>query len=608
MHGTQPRSDCRYSAFLSYSHADARDAAWLQRKLETYRLPKARRAARRHSDDPRRLKPVFRDSAELAAAADLDEALLLALAQSDCLIVVCTPDAAKSKWVAREIEAFTALHGREHIVAALFRGEPAEAFPPGLVHVDADGRRHEPIAADFRKEGEGKRLALLKLVARLATVELDTLIQRDANRRTRRLVGLVALVALVAAAMGALAWMAVRAQRGAESERAKAERLVDFMLGDLRDKLRPVGRLDVMTSVNDAALGYFQDQNIARLSDESLARRAKLLRSAGEDDEKRGNLASAERHFQEARRSTAALLVKSVDDPDRIFEHAQSEYFVGFARWRRGDIRGAESSFREYESLVRQLREMDPGNRAYAMEAGYAASNLGALTLRNLGEARRAELLFFKSLVAFQAAAQLRSDDLDAGIAIADAHGWIADAQKLKGNLSGARYHRRIERDLLTSLIANNPSNRELHVEALGNMLATARIEADSGDLRAALMSFAHGRKEAARAAASDPKNSKIREQVRMFELMALDAWLSTPTQSRSGIDRPATILSACDGIAEQSNYEVRDFCNLLSWQEMSVKPTEIQFKILERRWQSVRLSPGWGVDFNKSLNHFRGS
>ncbi|WP_052816657.1 toll/interleukin-1 receptor domain-containing protein [Sphingobium fuliginis] len=165
-----------YTAFLSYNHRDVRAARGLQRRLESYRLPKG--AMR--SDGERRLGPIFRDRDELPAAADLSEAVKQALSRSAALVVLCSPHAAASPWVDKEIRLFRFLHPDRPILAAIIEGEPEEAFPPAL----QDGG--EPLAADLRREGDGVRLGTLKIIAGLAGIGLDRLVQRDAQRRVRR--------------------------------------------------------------------------------------------------------------------------------------------------------------------------------------------------------------------------------------------------------------------------------------------------------------------------------------------------------------------------------------------------------------------------------------
>ena len=66
----------RYSAFISYNHADKGWATWLHRALETYRPPRRLRG-RPSPFGPlgAKLPPVFRDRDELKAAPGLAQAL-----------------------------------------------------------------------------------------------------------------------------------------------------------------------------------------------------------------------------------------------------------------------------------------------------------------------------------------------------------------------------------------------------------------------------------------------------------------------------------------------------------------------------------------------------
>ena len=94
-----PRFQHRFYAFLSYSHKDEDLAEWLHRELEGFRVPRA--LAGRLTENgvvPKRLTPIFRDEQELAAADDLGDEIETALASSQFLIVLCSPNAAKSRW------------------------------------------------------------------------------------------------------------------------------------------------------------------------------------------------------------------------------------------------------------------------------------------------------------------------------------------------------------------------------------------------------------------------------------------------------------------------------------------------------------------------------
>src|SRR5690349_21604992 len=96
-----------YFAFLSYSHADSAEADWLHEQLERFRVPSSL-AGKLTANGviPKRLTPVFRDRHELAASEDLGAEIRQALELSRCLIVLCSPAAAKSKWTNAEIDTF----------------------------------------------------------------------------------------------------------------------------------------------------------------------------------------------------------------------------------------------------------------------------------------------------------------------------------------------------------------------------------------------------------------------------------------------------------------------------------------------------------------------
>ena len=74
--------------------------------------------------------------------------------------MLCSPAAANSQWVAREISFFKELGRSDNIIAVIVRGvpavndpvrEPQGAFPKALVGLrSGDGSFTEPLAADIR--------------------------------------------------------------------------------------------------------------------------------------------------------------------------------------------------------------------------------------------------------------------------------------------------------------------------------------------------------------------------------------------------------------------------------------------------------------------------
>jgi len=127
----------KYWAFLSYSHRDAKWGAWLHKALESYRPPKQLiGTVTARGPVPKRLAPIFRDREELASATDLGTILNEALRQSACQIVICSPSAARSKWVNEEILAFKRLGREDRIFCLIVGGEPNASDDPA--HADEE--------------------------------------------------------------------------------------------------------------------------------------------------------------------------------------------------------------------------------------------------------------------------------------------------------------------------------------------------------------------------------------------------------------------------------------------------------------------------------------
>jgi tetratricopeptide (TPR) repeat protein len=232
-------SQPRYKAFISYSHRDELWATWLHKSLESYRPPRqlvGTQTAR--GEVPRRLNPVFRDREELASATDLGEVISEALRESGCQIVICSPNAARSKWVNEEILAFKRLGREDRIFCLIVGGEPnasempgreaEECFPPALRYrLGADGTlsdvRTEPIAADARPGKDGRYASKLKLIAGVLGVGYDALRRRDQNRRNRRLATVAAAAVCGMVITSGLAAYALIQRSVAQRQTVRAE-------------------------------------------------------------------------------------------------------------------------------------------------------------------------------------------------------------------------------------------------------------------------------------------------------------------------------------------------------------------------------------------------
>jgi tetratricopeptide (TPR) repeat protein len=499
----------RYTAFLSYSHRDAAAARWLHRKLETYRMP--RRLVGFEGERgpvPARLTPIFRDREELPAAGDLSEKVRAALAASDNLIILCSPNSAASPWVAKEIAAYRELHPGKPVFAAIVEGEPDQCFPAGLAEGGA-----EPLAADLRPGRDGRRLGFLKLVAGLTGVGLDALVQRDAQRRLRRVTAVTAAALAAMLVMAVLTAFALSARSEAERQRAKAEGLIEFMLTDLRDTLKEVGRLDAMAAVNERAIGYYGGQrDLDTMADESLARRARILHVMGEDALALDDLEGALSAYREAWQTTAELLVRAPGNPQRLMEHGKSHVGIGMVHERRDDWSAAQFHYSAFAAAADRLLAGDPQNPGYMMKAASAAIDLGNIQLRGTKDFPAAQRSYEKAVFLLKRAADARPDDVHALLGQANAFGWLADSFYAR-NMWRSSLHARLEQyAVVDRLHKERPDSAEIWFRLAAARRGVLHSLVKLGDRTSARAHLFAAFDMAGRLTRLDPENAEWRQ------------------------------------------------------------------------------------------------
>lgn len=529
----------KYWAFISYSHRDVRVATALQRAIETYWVP--RRLVGTHTafgEVPPRVKPIFRDRDELCASTDLKALVREALAQSRYLIVVCSPDSARSAWVNQEIIEFKKLHGESRVLAVIARGEPfvsqqpgraaEECFPEALrLALTSDGLARgeglEPIAADLRSQGDGKHRATLKVIAGMIGVGADDLIRRDAKRRMRQLLALTAASLLGMAAMSVLAVTAVRARNEAQVQRGEAEDLLEFMLGDLRKKLDAVGRLDVLDGVGEKSLAYYARQDPDHLDANSLGRRSRALHLIGEMHEQRGQLDLAQTAFQRAADTTAHLLADTPNDAQRIFDHAQSVYWVGHLAYLRGQMPEAERQFRDYIRLANHLVRIDSANLDWQAEAAYARGNLSVIFLNTSRVPEALEILTQQSDIWQHLAAAKPAYAFD----LANTYGFMANAYEAQGDFQHAIEAQKNKIPAL-ALVPNAEKNQQVRRSLFTVTAELARLELMLGQADAAHQLALDAVQSAQALVAVDPQNKFWLEQLYVAQVRLADAQMAT--------------------------------------------------------------------------------
>jgi tetratricopeptide (TPR) repeat protein len=329
-------------------------------------------------------------------------------------------------------------------------------------------------------------MGLLKLAAGMLGVGLDDLAQREAARRHRRLYLMTAASVAGMLFTSGLAYTAIEARDAARDQRREAEGLIGFMLGDLRQKLEPVGRLDVLDAVGVRALAYFEKQDKSDLSDEALAQQWKALTLMGSIAESRGDLEGALRRYRQAYSGTKEALRRHPDDPQRMFDHAQSVYYVGAIAMGRGRVEDAARQFAEYRRLAERMMAAEPDNPKWQLEGVYSASNLGIVELQQARYATAAQT-FGASVGMMEQLLSSEPGNAEYLQLMLEALAYHADALDKAGNLDGAIRQRQRHLNILAPYLALPKPDANLRQKAMISHLNLANLFFEKGESRTAL-------------------------------------------------------------------------------------------------------------------------
>jgi tetratricopeptide (TPR) repeat protein len=475
MNDSPTEASFRYSAFISYSREDERWAKWLQSALESYRVPRRLIGTRTAFGTlSRRLAPVFRDRSDLSATTDLGETINNALQASANLVVICSPSASASRWVNEEIGVFRRLGRGDRIFCVIVAGEPnaseiaghqaEECFPPALRSlVAADGtsigQRLEPIAADARPGEDGKGNVKLKVLSGLLNVGFDVLKQREQRRRIRRMTMVTSLSFVIMLITIGLAINARNARLAAEQRQREAETLIDFMLGDLNNKLRQVQRLDILEAVDNQAIAYFLAHPSTGLTDQALVLHVKALQKIGNVREDQGKLPAAMEAYRAAAVAAAELMRRAPGDVERQSVYAETLHHLGNAYWFQGDLDRALDSFQQAIALLQRAVTVRPSDAGSALLA-YARTNEGRVREAR-GEFEAAKSLYEAVLSTFRTLTSGHPGVIRWQSDLADAAESLAKVAMEQGQLPQAVAGYRDVYRLRKQIMASSPGDRD---------------------------------------------------------------------------------------------------------------------------------------------------
>jgi len=258
-----------------------------------------------------------------------------------------------------------------------------------------------------------------------------TRVKRLSRWRWAASVGALCLAVLAGVAAVRYAELA----RVASERERQSQRLASFMLGDLADQLRPIGRLALLSSIGEQALSLFGRSGTPGETPQDALQRAKALVVIGEVNSSRGK----------ARTDIAVPALRQAGELIEPLQHARglapAEIYktLGASRFWLGQIAFDADQFDEAALWMNRYREAcelwqraAPDDGEAAAELGYALSSLGAIAMRRAAWAD-AEHVFRDALALKASRAASAPGDIALRRSMADTTIWLGRLAYLRG-------------------------------------------------------------------------------------------------------------------------------------------------------------------------------
>ena len=256
-------------------------------------------------------------------------------------------------------------------------------------------------------------------------------VKRQARWRWAASAGALCLAVLAGVAAARYAQLA----RVASERERQSQRLASFMLGDLADQLRPIGKLDLLSSIGEQALSLFGRSGTPGETPQDVLQRAKALVVIGEVNSSRGK----------ARTDVAVPALRQaielLEPLKRVQGLAPADIYktLGASAFWLGQIAFDADRFDEASSWMSRYREACelwqlalPEDGEAAAELGYALSSLGAIAMRRAAWAD-AEHAFRDALALKVSRAASAPGDVALRSSIADTTTWLGQLAYLRG-------------------------------------------------------------------------------------------------------------------------------------------------------------------------------
>jgi DNA-binding winged helix-turn-helix (wHTH) protein/tetratricopeptide (TPR) repeat protein len=342
-------------------------------------------------------------------------------------------------------------------------------------------------------------------------------------RRSERLrLTIMIMMASLAVLAGGLGLAARSAQTQAEAHRTEAENLMGYMLGEFVDKLRPLGKLDLLDSISNRALAYLSDP--ARVDDSAtaLSQRAKSLQLLSEVKTARGDPIGANTALLAGRDILRKQLQAQPNDPVLLKSAGENAFWLGQIQLDQKSWDRSNAYFEEYLGYANRQAIVTPTSVDAWIEQSYAHNNLGTVALRR-GDIARAAKEFTLSVELKTLAYGSTPTDKQYASDLADSLSWQATTQVQLGQLALAETLYARQLTLLQRLHQAYPDDTVWIKELSNAWSLQSELKQSRGDLAASYEAAQQAFDLLKTSVDKDPSNRNWQRNLYVAELRLID-------------------------------------------------------------------------------------
>lgn len=335
------------------------------------------------------------------------------------------------------------------------------------------------------------------------------------------------------------------AEQQAQQKRLAAENLLGFMVGEFADKLRSIGRMDLLDGISNKALEYFTDfSNSSTLqSTEAMLQHGQTLTAMGEVAYSRGKIDEASAALQSGRSQLEAVLKLQPTNLELLKTLGANAFWLGQIQYDASNWQGTQSEFERYYHYSEQMYELAPDNLDAIMELSYATSSLGSLAMQQLQfEVARKH---FEESLQLKLLAQAKQPENNQLLAdIANTQSWLASVALEQGNVIKAIS---IHQELQSNLLKADTKSEAYLLEILAS---SYQILADlldyQGNYTEAQSNARLGFNSISQALTQDPENSFWQAQASYYDFQMFRSINNvSPEQIVKTLEKNQALLSS---------------------------------------------------------------